>query len=148
MEKENTNPRLTVEAWADIVTDNWLDKIDKLKIGYSFQLGDSIGYELIGNSGGLPERVEFSFKYYGKFVDMGVGRGVTLDMVRDRSDHTRRPKKWYSKQMYAQIFKLRDILGKKYGSIGAITIIENFDDNALRWGGEIVGLYDGGSQRL
>jgi hypothetical protein len=132
---DNTDLRLTVDAWADIVTDNFFDKIEKLKIGYSWQLEDSIGYELISNAGGLPERVEFAFNYYGKFVDMGVGKGVEIGAVKDRSDHGRRPKKWYSKTMYAQIMKLRDILQKKYGRIAAITIIENIDDNALKWTG-------------
>ncbi|MBE0663736.1 MAG: hypothetical protein IH597_14875 [Bacteroidales bacterium] len=135
---ENTDLRLTVEAWADIVMDNWLDKIDKLKIGLSWQLEDSLKSTLISNAGGLPERVEFTFNYYGKFVDMGVGKGVTIDMVKDRSDHRRRPKKWYSATMYAEIIKLREILAKKYGRIAAITIIENIDDNALRWTGERV----------
>ena len=135
---ENTDLSLTIEAWADIVMDNWLDKIDKLKIGLSWQLEDSLRNELIGNAGGIPERVEFTFNYYGKFVDMGVGKGVTIDMVKDRSDHRRRPKKWYSATMYAEIIKLREILAKKYGRIAAITIIENIDDNALRWTGERV----------
>jgi hypothetical protein len=130
---ENTDLRLTIEAWADIVTDNWFDKIDKLKIGYSFQLEESIRFELIGNSGNMPERVDFTFNHYGKFVDMGVGKGVEIGDVKDRGESRRRPKKWYSKTMYAQIIKLREILAKKYGRVAAISIIENIDDNALRW---------------
>ena len=130
---ENTDLSLTVAAWADIVMDNWLDKIDKLKIGLSWQLEDSIKSTLISNAGGLPERVEFSFNYYGKFVDMGVGKGVEIGDVKDRGESRRRPKKWYSKTMYAQIIKLREILAKKYGRVAAISIIENIDDNALRW---------------
>ena len=130
---ENTDLRLTIDAWADIVLSNWMDKIEKLRIGYSFQLDESLKYEIISNAGNLPERVEFSFNYYGKFVDMGVGKGVTIDLVKDRSDHRRRPKKWYSNTMYAEIIKLREILAKKYGRIAAISIIENIDDNALRW---------------
>lgn len=135
---ENTDLRLTVDAWADIVTSNWLDKINKLNVQYSFQLEESIRYELINNAGGLPERVEFSYNYYGKFVDMGVGKGVSLGDVKDqRNDGSgrkaRRPKKWYSTTMYAEVIKLREILAKKYGRIAAISIVENIDDNALRW---------------
>ena len=135
---ENTDLRLTIDAWADIVLSNWIDKIEKLRIGYSFQLDESLKYEIISNAGNLPERVEFSFNYYGKFVDMGVGKGVKLDQVKDqRGDGSgnkyRRKKPWYSKTMYAEIIKLREILAKKYGRIAAISIIENIDDNALRW---------------
>lgn len=129
----NTNIRLTVDAWADIVTSNWLEKIHKLKIGVSFQLEDSIQFELIGNSGRLPERIDFSFKYYGKFVDMGVGKNVTIELVNDKSFHRRRPKKWYTKVMYSQVMKLRDLLAKKYGHVAAISIVENIDDRSFRF---------------
>lgn len=132
---DNTDIRLTVDAWSEIVISNWLDRIEKLGVQYSFQLEESLLYELIGNSGGLPERIEFSFNYYGKFVDMGVGRGVKLDQVKfQRMDGgRRRPKTWYSKVMYGQMQRLREIMQQKYARIGTLVIYENIDDNALRW---------------
>ena len=80
---ENTDIKLTVEAWAEIVMERWLDKIDRLGIGYSMQLADSFQMEVISNAGGDVARIEFAFKYYGKFVDMGVGKYTKLDQVKE-----------------------------------------------------------------
>ena len=140
---ENTNLHLTVDAWADIVTANWIDKLQKLKIGYDFSLENSIGYELFSSTGGIPERVEFVFNYYGKFVDMGVGKGVSIgDVKSQRGENVgsryRRPKRWYSKELYSQTLKLQEILAKKYGRIASLVIVENIDDNSLYHSGKFL----------
>ncbi len=96
MSNPNTNLQLTVEAWADIVIDNWLDNLTKLRIGYYFQLESNLHYNIFSGSHNLPSAVEFSFPLYGRFVDMGVGRGVKLEDVKG-PENSRRPKKWYSK---------------------------------------------------
>ena len=75
---ENTNLSLTLEAWADIVIKNWVAKIMSLKIHDTFALARSFEHHVWMNSGGDPERVEFAFLYYGRFVDMGVGEGKGL----------------------------------------------------------------------
>ncbi len=137
---ENTNLNITIDAWADIVIDNWLDKITKLNIGYHFDLERELAVSIRQNPGGLPSVVEFSFPFYGKMVDMGVGKGVKLEDVRSgakdyssgEGGHRRRPKKWYSKTFYSEVQKLTAILAEKYGKMGALAIVENIDDNALR----------------
>lgn len=142
---ENTDLRITVEAWTEILIDAWLDRIAKLNIGYYFQLEDSFEHEIIGN-GSLPTEVRLMFKYYGKFVDMGVGRGIKLEDVKsNRMDFSagvggsaRRAKKWYSKTFYSEVMKLGEILARKYGRLGMLSIIENYDDNAMRWQGQEV----------
>ena len=134
---KNTNLNLTVEAWADIVLNNWLDKITKLKIGYHFNLENELAMSIQGNPGGLPSVVQFTFPYYGKMVDMGVGKGVKLEDVRSgaieyssgEGGHRRRPKKWYSKVLYSEVQKLSRILAEKYGMLGALAIVESIDDN-------------------
>ncbi len=124
----NTNINLTVEAWADIVIDNWLDNLAKLRIGYYFQLEQTLTHEILGSgTGRLPTAVQFSFPLYGKFVDMGVGRGVKLEDVKS-SDNNRRPKKWYSRTFYSESLKLASILGEKYAQLGAIAIVEHICD--------------------
>ena len=136
---ENTNLRLTVEAWADILTEHWLDRMHKLKIGSSFELENSIRYSILG--GEVPTEVRMMFNYYGKFVDMGVGAGVPLgagqmarqDYAVGEGGSRRRPKKWYSKTFFAEVKRLAEILGEKYARLGTLTIVENYDDNALKW---------------
>ncbi len=142
---ENTNLNITVDAWADIVIENWLDRITKLNIGYHFNLERELTVSIRQNPGGLPSVVEFSFPFYGKMVDMGVGKGVKLEDVRSgakdyssgEGGHRRRPKKWYSKIFYSEVKKLSVILAEKYGKMGALAIVENIDDNALSMGSPI-----------
>jgi hypothetical protein len=142
---ENINIALTVEAWADIVIKNWQRRITELKIGQTGQLYDSFRSEVISNSGDFPERVEFAFNYYGRFVDMGVGRGMPIGTIQQlggeffkkRNErgqlltHNRRAKKWYSSVMYSQAIKLSSIMQAKYGIISSAIIKENINaDNA------------------
>ncbi len=134
---ENTNLTLTVEAWAEITIDNWLDKIDKMGIGYTFSLESDIRSEVISSASYMPSQVSFNFPFYGKFVDMGVGRGVRLeDVTFGRQDHNarqgghrRRPKPWYSKTFYAEVMKLSKILASKNARLGALIIVETICDN-------------------
>jgi hypothetical protein len=128
----NLNISLTVQAWADIVLDRWLNKIDAMKINDQYLLANSFMHEIISSASGDPVRIEFAFNYYGKFVDMGVGRGVKLSDV-GAVESKRHPKRWYSSVFYPQISKLASLLAQKYARLGAVTIVENIDDNAMRW---------------
>ena len=140
---ENTDIKLTLEAWAEIVLDRWMEKIDHLGIGYSLQLEDSFRMEVINNAGGDVARIEFAFKYYGKFVDMGVGKGTKLDQVKElktdrrlegrQRGNYRQAKPWYGKTFYAERMKLMEILSAKYARKGKLAIVENVDDNAEKW---------------
>lgn len=132
---ENLNVNLTVQAWADIVIQIWLDKIEQLRIQYSYQLADSFANHVISHANGDVQRIEFAFNYYGKFVDMGVGKGTTLEDV-SSPDNKRRPKPWYSRTFYAEVQKLGRLLAEKYARKGVLVIVENIDDNALKWTGQ------------
>ena len=134
---ENLNVNLTVQAWADIVIQIWLDKIERLRIQYSYQLADSFVNHVISHSNGDVQRIEFAFNYYGKFVDMGVGKGVSLEDV-SSPDVRRKPKPWYSRTFYAEVQKLAKLLAEKYARKGVLVIVENIDDNALKWTGQNV----------
>jgi hypothetical protein len=129
---ENTDLNITLQAWADIVIQIWLDKIEKLHVNYSYQLADSFVNHVISHANGDARMVEFAFNYYGKFVDMGVGRGVSLEDVQ-QPGNIRRPKPWYSKTFFAEVQKLKVIFAEKYARKAVILIIENIDDNAERW---------------
>ena len=129
---ENLNLNLTVQAWADIVIQIWLQKIEQMKINYSYQLADSFVNHVISHANGNVQKIEFAFNYYGKFVDMGVGKGVSLEDV-GHAYTTRKPKPWYSRSFYAEVQKLGRLMAEKYARKGVMAIIENVDDNALKW---------------
>jgi hypothetical protein len=138
---ENLDLNKTVEAWADILIGQWYNRLSKFGIGYTFELENSIFFSIDHGSDGLPNAVRMRFAYYGKFVDMGVGAGLIFEDVKLNSQEQRigkgnyrRPKPWYSKVFYSEVFKLSEILAKKYNRKGMMTIVENFDDHVLMHG--------------
>lgn len=125
---ENTNIGLTIEAWANIVIERWEQKIERLKIGSTGQLVKSFQQHVQTHANGDPELITFTFEYYGKFVDMGVGRGVTVH----QSEFTgRRAKPWYSKVFFSQLEKLKDILAEKYARKAQLSIITTIEKTDL-----------------
>ena len=105
----------TINAWADIVIKIWHDRITVLKVYDKGYLDDSLLDEFLRNAGNDIQKVEFSFKLYGIFVDMGVGREISMGNSGDLGfSPTRKPKEWYSRKYYGQIMKLREILLERY----------------------------------
>jgi len=72
--------REIARAWAQITIKRLRKKIDRIKIGQhsSGELFRSFQYNVLASSGWDVQKFEFAFKFYGKFVDMGVGRGTKL----------------------------------------------------------------------
>lgn len=124
----NTNITETLKAWADIVIDNWEQKIYALDVNYSYDLIESFKNEVISQANGDVAKIEFTFLYYGKFVDMGVGRGVPLSEAGE-TWHRRKKKPWYSKVFFSEIKKLSVIVSEKYARKGVLMIVENVGDN-------------------
>lgn len=106
----------TIRAWADIVLEKWHAKITELKVYEKGNLDDSLLYDLLLNAGEDIDKIDFSFKLYGIYVDMGVGREISKGNSGDLGfTPTRKPKEWYSKKFYGQVMKLREILMEQYG---------------------------------
>ena len=117
---ENTNLGITVDAWAKIVVERWEHKILQLGIRSTGKLLNSFQHFINTQAGGNPDKITFAFEYYGKFVDMGVGRGVKLEAVEISN---RRAKPWYSKTFWSQFEKLKDLMVQKYEIKGQMKII-------------------------
>ncbi|HAQ19597.1 MAG TPA: hypothetical protein DCR40_10260 [Prolixibacteraceae bacterium] len=127
---DNINLSLTIEAWAEIVIKTWLEKIIRLNINYSHALYNSFAHHVITNANGDPERIEFAFLYYGKFVDMGVGNGVSKSEATElvaAGMNGRHAKPWYSKTFYHQLQVLRELLAEKYAMKASQVIMINLE---------------------
>jgi len=131
----NLNLNLTYNAWSDFLIERWRKKIHLLGIGYSQHLYESFEKELFFSAGGDMGKIDFSFAYYGKFVEMGVGKGTPLGEVSviatDRrligkdTGNRRRPKKWYTSIFNTEVRKLGFIIAEKYGQKATFSIVEN-----------------------
>lgn len=102
-------------------------QIAKRGIKGSGALMRSFTHRLVYDTNGMPARVTIGFYYYGKFVDMGVGKGVKISDVKGNAEkwralttserkgsRPRMPKKWYSKEMYYQYQRAAELLARKY----------------------------------
>jgi hypothetical protein len=119
-----------IDDWARYTAERLLRSMLKKNVGSSGTLQASMLYMLKGVAGGDVSSVVHQFKYYGKFVDMGVGRGQKLGDVKGNADlyaikgSGRRPKKWFSPTYYAEVMELESLLLNKYGEQSTAMIKE------------------------
>ncbi len=116
----------TIAAWADIVLKIWKQKLTELQIYESGDLYSSLLTTLLASSGDNVTRIDFSFKLYGIFVDMGVGREIFAGNPGDVPT-IRKRKEWYSRIFYREVMRLKEILAEKYGAQVSEQVV-----NALR----------------
>ena len=115
------------QQWADIVIERWQKRMAALDIGDTGELLRSFQAQVASDSNGDPSKITFTFLYYGRFPDMGVGRGVTLA---DVPDERRKPKPWYSKTFLGEVVKLGRFMAAKYG-MDAADAISAFSDGLV-----------------
>lgn len=124
MQTNGPNLELTLAAWADITLKIWKERIAELKVYDSGELLNSLLQTLVYNAGANEGKVEFSFKLYGIFVDMGVGREVFKGNDGDLGfTPIRKRKEWYSRVFYREVMRLREIIAEKFSEHIANTII-------------------------
>jgi hypothetical protein len=142
---QNPQPKLSdreiAQAWAKITIIKWKKKLAINKVGNSGALLQSFQYNVLASAQGNVLKITLLFEYYGRFVDMGVGRGVKIGDVKESATsrrlsgkmlgNRRRPKKWYSKTFHAEVMKLSEIFAKEYGHRGVIAITENVSDKSI-----------------
>lgn len=125
-----------INSWAEVVIDRFHERMDDFEISkLDGDLWRSFAFQLVANGGNIEE-VIFKFKAYGRFVDMGVGRGVpkgargTAAFNKARKEngqlqrYGRKPKPFYSKTKTREIGILRTILIRDYG-INSLSQLES-----------------------
>lgn len=124
------NIRSTGIKWQKYTVKSWQDKFIKLRIGQK----DSkrVDTRLISDNQGIVQRFLFMFAYYLRFVDWGVGRGVSIGDVGllskarrlegKQSGNRRRPKRWYYKPFAYNLHRLAEIMAEKYAEHATGTI--------------------------
>lgn len=119
--------------WARITIEKWRTALNAKKIGQSSQLYNSFLSNIIINANGDISKIELMFRFYGRFVDMGVGRGTTISQVGDKPSQKARaaqliagrtPKKWYSKTKTAEVRKLNELMAQHFAFQGTAVMLE------------------------
>lgn len=124
------SPHELAQQWLTITVERFAANIRKLRIGSTGALLASFKKEVIGDAGSDRLRLRLSYALYGKFVDMGVGRGMAAgqrkgsdgyERVRNSRGqlrrHQRRAKRWYSTEMAHQTHRLSELLLDLYGQV-------------------------------
>lgn len=128
----NDLQRETLRKWMYYTIKDFRREIDGKKIGETNKLRSSFQGSLTGNDSGGLSRISLSFLYYGKFVELGVGRGTKLgDVYENKSEKkyngkrlARRPKIWYSSKMTFNFNRAAEIMQQLYGVYG-LRMMEN-----------------------
>ena len=135
----------TVRMWGAIAVREFLKSQRKYKM-HEGELSRSFRVKITNDAAGKPSRIQMEFLYHGRFVDMGVGKGVKLENVNGNREvwvaagrkkgtgkNLRHPKKWYSPVMYREFQRLSEILAKRYAiQVSNIIELKNVDGGSGR----------------
>ena len=80
---------------------------------------------------GVNDQLQIEFLMYGRYLDMGVGRGANAAQAKlkrryraHRQETPRKPRRWFSKTKAREHRKLSEILAKRYG-IAYVQMVES-----------------------
>lgn len=121
---QNVDLSLTAKAWADITIQDFENKIDALGINDTFALQESFESHVFMAAGGDISKIEFMYNFYGKYIELAVGKGVSFRDVGITS-RGRKKRLWYTPVFFRHVKRLGEILAEKYGRKAQIAIIEN-----------------------
>lgn len=111
------------EQWSEITILRWKERMKELKIGHTGALENSFGYSVMLDQFLGIKKIDLGFLFYGKFVDMGVGKGLGIESVKDNRSRwaaaagdkiNRRAKKWYSPVFHREYNILNEKLQEYY----------------------------------
>ena len=140
MDKVKFTSREVADKWAFFTIKVWKEKLWKYKI-LGKSLRSSFKSKISADPDGNVISIEFGFKYTGRFVDMGVGRGVRISDVRENKTsrylegkmlgNRRVAKKWYGKTFYHEVATLREIMARDFSHKGILQITEDINEKTI-----------------
>lgn len=132
MAVENISMRQAIEQWRTEGLKDIRTKFSRRKIAEG-DLYNSIAINIISSGDDGVEKIQFSFYNYGRFVDMGVGKGWPLGSRKqaalvalatgEKNKKIRKRKPFYTRDIFHQGHVLHELLVEKYG-IKMLQILE------------------------
>lgn len=121
----------------DVLVERWRKNLVKYNIGHEGDLDASFTKRATASDGVIKGRA--NFEYYGRFVDLGVGKGVKLSEAGGRLALTssrpgarrRRPKKWFSGTWAYERRRLAEVY-QKYVSEELLDHMEAFLEGGIK----------------
>lgn len=144
---EKINFKGLVNAWANITIERFQAQIDQKVYGrrrsgrqrslvrtYKLRSDWRRRLYLDTRNGGI-KGIQLSFLLYGRFVDMGVGKGKDFALSRwqrkrrNGEASTRMPARWYSREKGYQVHRLRELLSRYYVNITLSSLEQTLTDS-------------------
>ncbi|GAB3960208.1 hypothetical protein GCM10028805_57560 [Spirosoma harenae] len=140
---QRINLKGLVEAWSKITVERFQAQLDtkvygrrrssrKRSLVRSGRLRADWRKRLyLDRSAGGVKGMQLSFLLYGRFDDMGVGKGTTYALSKYQSNRkngeqrTRKPSRWYSKEKTFQVHRLRELISRYYVNM-TLGALENY----------------------
>lgn len=116
-----------LDGWAQMMITIFVEKAIELNIRESGEFMESFMYDVQTNAQGDVTKIVHTYLYYGRFVDMGVGRGTKLD---DREGSERRKKEWYQKNYYRSVKKMTEELSLVFNQQIHEIIVDTISDSS------------------
>ncbi|SFD00708.1 hypothetical protein SAMN05421780_11911 [Flexibacter flexilis DSM 6793] len=116
-----------VQDWANRTARVLREQIKQKKVKHTDELLHSIAVEVAQKEAGVIE-ASFSFKLYGRFVDMGAGRRPVIESAQTNREvwqaksKGRKPKKWYSRPYYGRVHVLNAVVSSKVAEQAVNTV--------------------------
>lgn len=117
----------SLNDWAGVVDERLKATLQRMGIGITDELYNSLLFQLIRATSGHDGRYMLSFNEYGRMVDMGTGkggRGMAVESMKKnrKAWEGRKPKKFYSKTVYGALNRLIEQLVYGYQEATAETV--------------------------
>lgn len=123
---ERIEMRGMIDGWLRLFIVKLRNELKVKNIGQTGALSRSIAGQLRSNGNNVSE-VLAKFSMYGRFIDMGVGRGVAANERQSNRENRaaasryganvnfvgRKPRRWLNKRKMAEIYRLRELLAEQ-----------------------------------
>lgn len=133
---ENINVDFNASKFAEIAVERFKKALQKKNIGWTLELEKSLTHTLTTNGSGGYASILITFEGYGKFVDMGVGKGVKYEDVRGSQavwNHvgvrgSRVAKRWIGNTLSNQTKRLAELMSEAYEKAADDILIQIAND--------------------
>lgn len=111
------------EKFAQYTVERWQERIVRMKAVDTGELYRSFVWHVYRDAGGDVERMVYTFKLYGWYVELGTGNGYyhgnpgDLEFLKDwkTNPNHRKRRPWYSPQMWHEMKRLAELSGRAWG---------------------------------
>ena len=109
--------RVDLEKWAKITIEKWEFNILQSKLVRTGDLLRSFQYTVSADAGGNTALISFTFEYYLRMLEMGVGKGAPIG-----ADSSRKRHKVFTKTFQAELYRLTELMTSMYANRGAAVV--------------------------